>query len=239
MGLKNGLNGGNWAIFGDFEHQNWGMANSLWAGHLFGWNVSGYGDARELLRNACPFGWVRAIPLTVNCRNTGSIAKETAHIVGDMVGSTPHFRAEGPEVTYRFFDNDADMVDILSDEADELFRQQVPSPQIAIVCIYRPDALHGIKCGPWNLWARSTEHLFYPPPGKWLSAYPVHVFAGMESEVVIALIPRAVTFGIATNGEPLADILRSQVYVAMTRAKGKLIVVAHDSHKKLLNESEI
>lgn len=239
LGLKDGLNDGNWAIFGDFEHQTWGMANSIWAGNQYGWNVADYGDALELLRNVCPSGWAEAIPLTINCRNTVPIARESLHIVGDETGPTRHVGAEGPEVTYRFFDNDSDMISVLSDEADELARQQVSQRQIAIVCVYRPDVLHGVKCGPWSLWARSAEHLFYPPSDKWLPAYPVHVFAGMESEVVIVLLPLAVTSDTEVDGELLTDVLRSQIYVAMTRAKGRLIVVAHNSHKKLLNEGEI
>ena len=237
QGLKGGLNDGSWAMFADFENQNWGISASLLAGQRDGWDIDDYCDAKDILTSMCPNGWVEAIPLTVNCRNSAHIAKEAALLAGKETGSLLNIGVEGPDVVHDFFSDDEEMLQVLGHHAALLSQDHVPAGKISVVSTFRPDSLHGSQCGPWKLWARSFEHEFYPPDSRWLSTYPVHMFAGMESDVIIALIPGGIPAGLEDHENVFMDILHQQIYVSMTRAKGKLIVVAHESYRDLLDLS--
>lgn len=237
LGLKGGLNNGSWAMFADFENQNWGVEASLAVGRRDGWDIGDYLDAKDILTSICHNGWVKAPPLTINCRNSANIAKEAALLAGKETGNLLNTAVEGPNVVYDFFSDDEEMLQILDRHAALLSQEHVPAGKISVVSTHRPDSLHGSQCGPWRLWPRSFDREFYPPDNRWLSTYPVHMFAGMESDVIIALIPGGIPAGFEGQENVFIDILHQQIYVAMTRAKGKLIIVAHGSYKDLLDAS--
>ena len=89
----------------------------------------------------------------------------------------------------------------------------------------------------WPLWVYSDEKGPAPERGRWLRAYYATNFAGMESDVVV-MMASAPPAGIEANTTYDTDVALPRFYLGMTRAKGALIVLAHESSKILFDRAQ-
>ena len=234
LALKGGLSEGRWAMFGDFTFQNWLVENNRIAA---GQQVSappGWADANDHLRDICRKGWTESIPLARNCRNTEPIAEAAAGLVGQDAPALLPSRVQGPPVVYRYWRDGREAADLLNDEIGRLRSEGVGVQQIAVITDIPYDRHHGRQFGGSPLWVYSDEKGPAPEREDWLRAYYVTNFAGMESDVLI-IVDSGLPEGIEVPTSYDTDVALPRLYLGMTRAKGALIVLAHESSRVRLD----
>lgn len=237
LALEGGLSEGRWAMFGDFMFQNWLVDNNRIAAGEEMSAHGGWADAREHLRGICRNGWTESVPLTRNCRNTEAISQAAAGLMGQDAPPLLSSQVEGPPVVYRYWRDGSEAGDLLADEIGRLHSQGVGVQQIAVITSTPYDHLHGRQVSDWPLWVYSDEKGPAPERGRWLRAYYATNFAGMESDVVV-MMASAPPAGIEANTTYDTDIALPRFYLGMTRAKGALIVLAHESSKILFDRAQ-
>ena len=137
---------------------------------------------------------------------------------------------------YRYWRDD-DVFDVLSQELRQLHDEGVDADRLAVVFDVDADLnlFHNRELDLWIL--RSPIQAHMDPPGQ-SPLTPVNIyasiqFAGMEQDVVIV---------VSTVKDDSAEHLDADdaerytftrdMYLGMTRAKGALIVIAHESMRK-------
>ena len=225
VALEGGLREGRWAMFGDFETQNWGISSLAWRDYA---ETVEWRDAREILSELCPGapsgkGWYEPPSLKVNCRNTMSVARSAARMVNLRDVQVMRNNIEGPDVSYHYWDGNQDVLDLLETEFARLRGQGVSPRQVVVVTNWMLDIAGGGKIGPWSM-VQGGDLPSADDVGA-VRAYSLGHFAGMESDVVI------LAAGIE-DGEDTTDSHKMEswwapmLYEGMTRAKGLLIVLA-------------
>ena len=200
--LRGGLAGGRWAIFGDFAHQ------ALYSG--------GGEKGIELLSEYCE-RFVRA-RLTLNCRNTRNIAKETS-VIGGF--ETPPFRSGaevGMPVEHRYWRNPSGLLRSLTDAVKRLMADGV---QVEDIMILSPRRLENSSLAnashigdlPLVDVSRSLE-----VEQGCIRFSTIHSFKGLESPVVI----------IVDVNEVEGSHEKSLLYVGMSRARTLLTLMVHE-----------
>ena len=233
--LKGGLTDGYWTMFGDFEYQN-----------IIDPDITETGEeVLERLRNKYPRMIIDR--LQINCRNTCEIAAAVSMFVG--IESPPRSGVHGPEIETEYFDSPEGLDNRLDTLVTELKDNKIDSRQIILLSSSSDDSdvLSSRKYGGWKLLnvleAEPEESLdkeeVLSVSGDDLSSTTlrysnIYDFQGLESEVVILVLPLAGTVLDGTTTLPEADHLFKLLYTGMSRAKAALIIVAHKSYEEHL-----
>ena len=210
--VRGGLSGGRWAIFGDFTQQAI-YSNSV--------------DPREIL-TLYSENFVRA-KLTLNCRNTKRIAKETTILAG--FERPPYRLGEimGLSVEHRYWSSRSNLVESLTQIIETLIREKVSIDDIVILSFRRLEKsnLAGIDRISCFALVDCTQSLLDTKLDA-VRFSTVHSFKGLESRVVIILDVDEI------EGEQRQSLL----YTAMSRARSLLILMIHKRLRKAV-ESRI
>ncbi len=233
--LKGGLTDGCWTMFGDFSNQQIASPDLTETGE----------EVLERLKNEYP----RLIhdELETNCRNTCEIAAAVSMFVG--IESPPRSGVHGPEIEIEYFDSPEGLDNRLDTLVTELKDNKIDSRQIILLSSSSDDSdvLSSREYGGWKLLnvieAEPEESLdkeeVLSVSGDDLSSTTlrysnIYDFQGLESEVVILVLPLAGSLLDGTTTLPKADHLFKLLYTGMSRAKAALIIVAHKSYEEHL-----
>jgi len=209
--LKGGLAGGHWEIYCDFEKQ--AIYSDLSVAEML--NVL---EERAAFTRFC---------LTVNCRNTRPIAKQTALLSGFDIPPFLPAKIEGLPVDYYFCENEADKVAKLSDLLLEFRQQRIPAKSISILSPYRFENSSAAKLdsSAFQIHDMSKNRGTFTASAM-TTFSTIHSFKGLEN-----------TYIILTDINRLNDDeFRSLLYVGMSRARAGLSVLIHKHARKAYNE---
>ena len=228
MLLADGLRGGSWAMFGDFSHQA-----------IF--PIDGASDPKSnLLRY---FEYPALLDLTVNCRTTSAIALDTARIAGFDIPETRPI--DGPRPEYRYWQDDAQLSDLLDEEIRRLVGEQVDIDDIVVLSERRlensglaidrnyggyPLATYSRTYGGYRLETYSSGRRITVESKdgtKRLKFFSIPNFKGMESQVVILILHRLEEDSASLDRYFDGPNARAYAYIGMSRARGALVVLAH------------
>ena len=214
--IRGGLGGGRWSMFGDFTRQalyNRHTGDGDPVAALEGYGRRGFDGAPQGGLHFVKAGLIR------NCRNTRSIAEDTAAIAGF---ETPPFKTgtePGIPVQYRYWRDPDQWVDMLAETIERLMKaDDVPARDIMVLTpgSSERETLKDLKriadqpvidC---SLTSKVEE--------RGIKVATIHAFKGLESPVVV--IP-----GIDRE---LRDWDPSLLYVGMSRARSLLILIVHE-----------
>lgn len=207
--VTGGLAGGNWAFFGDFERQ---------AIYLSG-GSSTAAAMLESLRQRAPYH--TNFTLRINCRNAGPIA-ETLTLACNVRPGYSRFlhEMEGAGVDPRFWNGNTDQETLLNTCVTEL-RHAFHADEIVILSLNADDR----SCAGY---LASREPGKYTPlrelrvTGTGGVRYAsVHAFKGLEAPAIIV-----------TDIMQLNEQARALLYVGMSRARIRLILLMHESCRR-------
>ena len=236
MCLDGGLSEGRWVMFGDSEFQGYHIAENRFLREIDdSWCAQPHTrETKEHLLKLCPGsnegkGWSDAQPLRTNCRNTRSIARAVYRVVRRSAPAVKPSQIAGPDVDYHYYTGDHQQCrsELLGKVLDGIQKDGVEPKQVAVLDLYSV-TLHLKEFGPWKLWAYSM-YLRAPDSDNYVGVYTMSEFKGMESDLIIFILPNLYFDDIKMEDEYLRNVTALQAYEGMTRAKGKLIVIAHKS----------
>ena len=212
LAIRGGLAGGRWVMFGDFTRQAlYGVID----------------DPVHTLSNYSEH-FVRA-KLTLNCRNTRRIAKETTILAG--FESSPFRLGEeaGLPVDHRYWKAPSDLMESLTHALQSLVKERIPVDNIMLLSPLRLE--NSSLAGVDRILGFPVIDVAHGMTSIRLDALKfstIHSFKGLESQVVIILDIDAV------DGEQSQSLL----YVAMSRARSLLILMINERSRKAV-ESRI
>ena len=234
--LKEGLTNGNWAMFGDFTHQN-----------IINPDINKTGeDVLEELKKIYPR--ITHDELEINCRNTYEITAAVSMFL--RIDSLPRSGVHGPLIQTKYFKTQEQLNNLLDELVTDFKDRKFFSRQIILLSGSSDNfkTLLSREFGGWRLLnVRETEgkkdldredvpDVSGDSSKKTIRYSDIHDFQGLESEVVFLVIPltekQTKVGGSATL--PDYDYLKRVLYVGMSRAKAILIIVADESYKKHL-----
>ena len=218
LALQGGLKGGRWAMFCDFnQHTEPRNPDS---------NI-------ENLKNIS--GQFAEHSLEINCRNTYPIVEDSDNIIGLDRDNIAQPRINGPEPKYIPWSNNSDLQAILDREVSSLVNMNEDVKQIFVLAtnrleesgidlLSRPYAGYPLMDCPGIYWPpklRCEQNPCCQIPREadsHLKFRTVRRFKGMESKTIILIVDRLDQEG---------DV--KLLYVGVTRARVKLIVLVHES----------
>ena len=220
--LKGGLVSGRWTMFGDFVNQN-----------IVSPSISELGDGKVALKSA--YGnihWVN-FPLSTNCRNTQEIAQEMSKLVRIYASTVDGVR--GPAVEFDYFNSERQLGEMLDRHVSSWRREGVSSVQVVLLTSDKTSQFDTSRTyGGWRL--VNMRDAQTDPPETGLRYSDLYDFQGLESDVVILVLPvtedQAVVGGVVTL--PNETHMRRMFYVGMSRARAVLVIVAHESYREPL-----
>ncbi len=209
LAIHGGLSKGNWAIFGDFSHQN-----------IYG---KGSIDAINVLRNYCEN--FREAPLMYNCRNTRNIAEQTYRLSGFKKEPYILGKEEGLPVQYEYWKNPEALVNLLERKINNLLKEEISVEDIVVLS---PNSLEFSSlskvekiCGyPIE---DCSSRLEIVRKSRIIKFSTIHSFKGLESRVIIII-----------DIKSLLERDKSLLYVSMSRAKGLLVLLVHEQIKDVV-----
>jgi ATP:corrinoid adenosyltransferase len=203
--LIGGLAGGNWLIFGDFKNQAIYLGNSLRTA----------ADLTKDLEERSPHHAKHN--LYVNCRNAERIVTTLTLVCSLSPGYKKTIQdVEGAEVVPRFWKNETEQQSMLSEALHDL--RPAFGPQGIIVlstrkdeqsCATRLAGRGGAALSPLRHSKRTVVDIPYAT---------IHAFKGLEAQAVVV-----------TDIASLSDEQRALLYVAMSRARVRLVLLMHES----------
>jgi len=200
--LKGGLANGQWEVYGDFERQ--AIFAQLSREEMFS-SIKKYDNPSKFF-------------LKINCRNTKQIGEETSLISGF---ETPPFLLEyleGIPVEYMFFNSPEQQKELVLKQLNQLFEKDLPRNELIILsqrkfensCI---SSLSGIEI-------RNIKHTNeIVKEQEYLGFATVQSYKGVESNYVM----------ITDIVDLESEAAKSQLYVAMSRARYGLIMLVSES----------
>jgi hypothetical protein len=205
--VKGGLAGGNWEIYCDFERQAI-------------YSILTIDQMLTMLAERASFTRFR---LTINCRNTRPIGKQTALLSGFEVLPFLPTKVDGLPVDYHFYYNRADAVEKLTNLLLDFKQQTIPGRLITILSPHRLEN---------SCVAALDKHIFKIDDltenrgpfiaSKHITFSTIHSFKGLEN-----------TYIILTDITRLNDPeFQSLLYVGMSRARAALTVLIHKQARK-------
>ena len=238
--LNGKLTNGCWAMFGDFTHQ-----------HISNPDVTKTTKTGEEVLAELKKIYPRMTlgRLKINCRNTYEIAAAFSMFLG--IDSLPRSGVHGPLIQTKYFNTQKDLNDLLDNLVTDFKNREFHSRQIILLSGSSDDfnTVPQRQYGGWKLLnvreahgGRKLDREEVPDVSgdsspKTLRYSNIHDFQGLESEVVILVIPltgkQVVVGGSATL--PHYVHLRRVLYTGMSRAKAILVIVADESYKKHLD----
>lgn len=197
--VTGGISNGRWRIFLDRNHQ---------AGVLGRFDP----EALALLEH----GDVTSAHLPENCRNTEQIIREVGLVLHADMGETR--TGPGPEVLWRWWDDEPQAGSLLADELQKLLDDGVEPARITILCGADPRADSVLPHLPRRL-RKLVEPLSHANvhrlPSNRIGAARLGLFKGLEnSYICVTDIP---SMFLETEDRGAAEL-----YVAMTRARAGL-----------------
>lgn len=209
LSLKGGLSAGWWRMFADFENQAIYGAATLSRKEFYG-------------RLAGP---PVEYSLRVNCRNTPGVAAVAQYLGGlnPAYGRVlrPH---DGLDPKYVFYTTAGEQVARLEEVLAELFESGVSGKDIVILSMRGDDAAAAgcIETPAWKQRLRRYE----AADGGYIRYCSIAAFKGLEAPVIVVTDMESVD----------QHSFESLVYVAVTRAVHRLVLLMHESAKaKLLS----
>ena len=236
--LDGGLTNGSWAMFGDFAYQN--IINSYFT-------EDGENVLKQLKKTYPRMTLGR---LKINCRNTYEIAAAVSMLID--IKTLPRSGVHGPLIQIEYFNSDSPghLDNLLDDLIRDLRERDFFSRQIILLSSSSDDFNTGLprEYGGWGLLnvreAKGEKDLKREDvpdvsgdsSPKTLRYSDIHDFQGLESEVVILVLPLTKNQVEVGGSATLPDYehLRRILYTGMSRAKAILIIVAHESYKEHL-----
>ena len=227
--LQDKLAHGRWSMFGDFTNQNIALP------HL-GEDCLNVFRTRKLRYHKSK--------LTTNCRNTYEIAAAIATYV--FVRSLPMSGVHGPLVQIEYFNSDKALGNLLDRKIQNLKDKDIESRQIILLANDKRDfgsrrdysgwSLRNIRAGRGTAMPHKKETALSvsgDSSPKTLRYSDIYDFQGLESNVVILVIPTTKNLTVVAEGVALPEVdhLMRVLYTGMSRAKAMLIIVAHEAWK--------
>lgn len=223
LALRGGLKGGRWAMFCDFN-QHTEPRNPL--------------SNIENLKNITVQYAERN--LEINCRNTYPIVEDSDNVIGIDRDDTVQPKINGPDPRYVYWRDNSELPTILDQEVRSLVNQNEEIKQIFVLGTNTLeesglDLLNHTYAGYplmdcpgiyWPIRSRCEQNPCCQVPSdddSYLKFRTVRRFKGMESKTVILIV----------DGLSLAND-KKILYVGLTRARVKLIVLAPESIKERL-----
>ena len=206
MAICDGISGGRWAIFGDFTRQA-----------LYGNTVNPIEVLSGYTNN-----FVRA-RLTLNCRNTRNIATETAILTGFTNMPFRLGTEAGLPVEHKYWATSSGLMKSLSGILEALISENISIDSVIILSPRRlkSSSLAEVKkISRFRLIDISQDRA--NTHSDIIKFSTIHSFKGLESQVVIIV-------DIDTVDD---DQAKSLLYVAMSRARSLLILMAHKRVRK-------
>ena len=218
LALRGGLKGGRWAMFCDFNQ------------HIEPRNK--FSNIENLKKVADQFA---EHSLEINCRNTYPIVEDSDNIIGLDRDNIAQPRINGPEPKYIPWSNNSDLQAILDQEVSSLVNMNEDIKQIFVLATNRlEESSIDLLSHTYAGYPLMDCPGIYWPPKSYCEQNPccqspsdadshlkfrtVRRFKGMESKTVILIVDRL---------EQDDDI--KLLYVGVTRARVKLIVLVHES----------
>lgn len=235
--LKKGLTNGDWAMFGDFDYQN-----------II--NPELHENGKDVLNNLKElYPRMTLGRLKINCRNTYEIAAAASMFLG--IDSLPRSGVHGPLIQTKYFKTQEQLNNLLDELVTDFKDREFYSRQIILLSSSSDDfkTEPPLTYGGWRLLnvlenegRRDLDREDVldisgdSSPGN-LRYSDIHDFQGLESEVVILVIPLTEQQTEVGNVAilPQYDYLQRVLYTGMSRAKAILIIVAHESYEKHLD----
>lgn len=223
LALRGGLNGGRWAMFCDFnQHTEPRNPHS---------NI-------ENLKNTA--GQYAVHNLEINCRNTYPIVEDSDNVIRIDRDDAVQPKINGPDPRYAYWRDDSELPAILDREVRSLVNQNEDVKQIFVLGTNTLDGAgldllnHTYAGYPlmdcpgiyWPIRSRCEQNPCCQVPrddDSYLKFRTVRRFKGMESKTVILIVDRLTL----SNDQKL-------LYVGLTRARVKLIVLAPEAIKERL-----
>lgn len=205
LALTGGLSGGRWAMFGDFTNQAIYLSQAA--------------DPERNLMQYCAHPARRN--LLINCRNTPPIAHDTARVARSAVPETRFRQIHGPHPQYRYWQDYAELCDLLDEAVHQLLGQDVRIGEIATLATGRLnntglDTARTYGSYPLVDYSRGQQlGTRDSDDAAHLKFCTVQSFKGLESNVVILILDRL--------DRPIDE---PNAYVGMSRARGALTVLA-------------
>ncbi len=209
-----GLSEGRWTFFGDFVQQAIYGNNNL-------------DSAIEALKSET-LTRPAVSSLFVNCRNSKHIATDTAKVSGFNRAPSRPKNDEGTEVSFGYYNKAPDQADVVKAEIGKLLKTGLKYGDIVVLSTRRLNAsgvLGADSSGSFDL-VDITENETIKLQPKQVAFSTVHAFKGMEATAVIVCDIESVN----------TDEARSIVYVAMSRAKSHLVVLANNKLRDTIVE---
>jgi ATP:corrinoid adenosyltransferase len=203
--LVGGLAGGKWLIFGDFANQ------AIYLGGL-GRTVD---DLTQVLAERCPH--YAKHRLYVNCRNAERIATALTLVCGLSPGykRTIH-DVEGAEVEPLFWKDETEQQGMLSQRLPEL-RRAFGAQGIVVLSTRKDDQSCAAKLAEPGTAALSPLRNSKGAAAR-IPYTTIHAFKGLEAPAVVV-----------TDITNLGEEQKSLLYVAMSRARIRLILLMRES----------
>ncbi len=206
--IRRGLSDGRWAIFGDFSRQN----------------IYDYGEKEnpvDTLKSYCRYP--AQSKLTLNCRNTRRIAKETYLLSGFESPPSRFGEEQGPPIEYEYWKNSRDLVNLLERKIKALIKDGVPVEDIVVLSPRRlqSSALADVEKISGFPLEDGSRDLSIMKKKKIVKFSTIHSFKGLESPVII----------VVDIEEVIGDRHQSLLYVSMSRAKSLLLLMANEQVK--------
>lgn len=203
--LAGGLAGGRWLMFGDFENQAIYLENP----------DSSAEDMKQMLTDRAPHHARHR--LTINCRNPERIARvltSVCHVSPGYTRTIPDL--DGADVD-PFFWTDHDDQQCLLLETLRKLRETFDARDIVVLSTHK-DA-RSCAAGLTSHDGRALVALRSSSSDDHGTAYAsIHAFKGLEARAIIV-----------TDITSLAKKQRSLLYVAMSRARVRLVLLMHES----------
>ena len=229
--LKGGLKGGRWAMFADFKQFTPERVPTSGIDNLDSYT----GGPDEYAQRF----------LTIHCRNASAISAQAGAVMGISDDPNQPELPKGPSPNYYFWRDEGQLLEQLRESVGACIRDGDSPDQISILSIDRLSSfaptllnpavniyndLKRYDC-PGIYWPIQTTCGQDPCCRSDPSRQPPHLrcrqlrrFQGMESKSVILIV-----------NQLRSDWHRNSLYVGITRARIRLIVLAHESTSNYLN----
>ncbi len=215
--LLGGLREGRWVMFGDFSNQS-----------IFTDVSSDQEPEGALLRY---FEHPARLNLTVNCRSTSAISRDAARISGFIMPETRPI--DGPKPEYQYWEDDAELSDLLDKGVRRLLNQGVHIEDIVVLsksrlensCLDINRAYGGYRLAAYSRGERITYGSDDEKPRLEFCSIPA--FKGMESQVVILIMDWLGEGPVQHDRDIDEQNAHAYAYIGMSRAWGALVVLAN------------
>ena len=196
--------------------------------------------ANDWLEDFCdgtPGARPRTQTLLNNCRNTAQVAAAASHIFRRQPSPVIPSKVQGLPVLYHYWTNVAEAEQVLGNIFRQLEAEGITNDQVVVLSDRRaeefgPDS-EGLNTtrpyGPWRLVDRSVPAEagvdFSLRDETEVEFNRSIACSGLEWDVVICMLNEPMW----VEGGNFVASTRSRAYIGLTRAKSRLIIVAHES----------